>query len=438
MWFEFALLIVAILLIFGLTRRGFGKDELPFRLRIRHCRPGEPPTRIRLRMPGEPNPVRQRAERQFTEGRARARAAMEAPIHHQRVQANIAGQHFHNAVQNLANHGDPTVEELFTEPFLLDAIQNVMAQLNILQDQGMPVIIAVNERRNDNVGERVHAANDIANGVAGARVDTYYDLSVQHTNDMQNSHDSAINQSLRFCVQELRASSDKLVPLIVIEHYFHDNLATFCYPQTDTAAQQKWNDVVQVMRRANDGSRNVAVGVTDMEAIQLVWARAHHPKNTEKTQAILQALFDALFDCWENGVAGHRDIVCINGRTSRVLSSLVLLDFDQRMWNVQTLEETKNTIFTLVRDMVKARAMEVMDDNKTEPVTQQVAKSYLATTVEEMDQIGELDPDAEEQFRTFLETEIDALIDNYCFENPSTIPPQMIAPIRLEAKAGIA
>src|SRR5205807_946238 len=75
-----------------------------------------------------------------------------------------------------------------------------------------------------------------------------------------------------------------------------------------------------------------------------VWARADDPRNAATRGQMRQALFDSLVDAWEEGIAG-RKITCVNGRTTRILSALVLLDADERNWQVKKLEQFKNDIF---------------------------------------------------------------------------------------------
>jgi hypothetical protein len=82
--------------------------------------------------------------------------------------------------------------------------------------------------------------------------------------------------------------------------------------------------------------------IYEADLIELLWARAHHPKND--CNNMKQALYDAVFSCWSRGI-GKNIITCINGRIAILVGMLAVNDFDKSTWNIQRTEHIKNDIY---------------------------------------------------------------------------------------------
>jgi hypothetical protein len=62
-------------------------------------------------------------------------------------------------------------------------------------------------------------------------------------------------------------------------------------------------------------------GAKEVEVLQAVWNRIHHPSNETRRDDLKESLFQQLISCVENG-----STVCTNGRVSRLVDSLNVVD----------------------------------------------------------------------------------------------------------------
>ncbi len=163
-------------------------------------------------------------------------------------------------------------------------------------------------------------------------------------------------------------------------------------------------DAIAVINRARNGERNIAFGITDEELLRLVWARADDPRNAANRDKLRQAAFDALVGSWEDGVAG-RSIVCINGRTARMVGSLALLDYDPENWELTTVQEMKNEIMESVKTYISRAAQDAA--KSTDAKLRDVGRSYISST-----EIIEVDEKTEAEFKAKLSVDIGRMVDD--------------------------
>ena len=86
------------------------------------------------------------------------------------------------------------------------------------------------------------------------------------------------------------------------------------------------------------GGRIDTYDCTERDILLQVWRRIHDSRNRDNIDNLKDALADALID------ASKPALVCANGRCSRVLGSLALLDFDPNAGNMMTLSAYKADI----------------------------------------------------------------------------------------------
>ena len=297
-------------------------------------------------------------------------------------------------------------------------------------------------RRVETIEQRRTIADQVSENVPGKRTEVYLDLATTHTNDPQNSHDVSVNACLKSIVVRLRKDQGEVSKLLTLDDItsiiLSNNVEFSKDPRTKKGRPHLIEKALSTIEKARKGERNIAVDVTDSETLRRVWARAYDPRNLENTQKICQAVFDALIDCWEEGIGGS-SIVCVNGRTSRILGVLSLLDFDRRNWEVKTLEQYKNDIFDITRNIISSEARKAVITEKG-PM-QNVARSYLAKTSQEFAEIGEISPESEKLFRNKVQPKIIGAIDKYVKaldnEVKGIIPDYTIEGIKKEALAAL-
>ena len=209
---------------------------------------------------------------------------------------------------------------------------------------------------------------------------------------------------------------------------------------------KKTMEVLEVITKIKQGEKIVSLDLTDEECLILIWNRANHPLNKENCKKIKQAIFDNLMDCWEidelnnivNNLLGlntpHYKIVCVTGRITRILSSLMLLDFDPKNWEVKKLEQFKNEIFEKVRIIIDEEAQNATLTPNFH--MQNAGKTILAKTKAELDSIGEIGT-AGIQLNNKIKESIINMINNFAKESENILSDNMIEGIKNEALVAI-
>lgn len=170
-----------------------------------------------------------------------------------------------------------------------------------------------------------------------------FDASVSHTSDSQNVHDSDVQIDLKRIVNKLNINrNSNAVPQEILNYILVSDF--------DTTHKEK---AIQAYDKICDhGIRIMAFDCTEQQILDAVWRRAHDPLNKDNQENIRRAIVDALASCVENGA-----VVCSTGRSSRILSSLCLLDCDDSINKVGTSEMYKNEILEkanrLMNDTIK-------------------------------------------------------------------------------------
>ena len=263
--------------------------------------------------------------------------------------------------------------------------------------------------RNTNIQSKHIQAREQSEGIKSAQTDAFVNLSTEHINDPENSHDSAVIDCSKSILSILRNDPTidiKNLPSIteINKTIMQDGMRLSEGRPYITIKAMKVLDSTRV------GDINLSIGASDDEVLRLVWNRSLHPQNVENKEKMKQAIFDALVSCWEDD-----HIVCVNGRTSRLLSSLSMLDFDKSTWSINTLQSYKNEILQMTKNLIQSFAEYELENSS--PEWQKVARSYLITTPNELKDLGEIDSATEICYEDKLIFAIEAAVDFYILEN---------------------
>lgn len=174
----------------------------------------------------------------------------------------------------------------------------------------------------------------------------YMTQTQTHTSDAQNVHDSQVNKDLRTTLLAIEPSlrRDKTLNDAITE------MTEFLFESDLSEDQHKL-----ILKSLDIIRKDNYIGTlqcTEGHVFKCVWDRAEAPENAVNSKLIKEALAVALTEFWENG--GDHAAVCINGRCSRMLASLTLLDFDDRVGAVQTKEMIKNEAIKDATDIINA------------------------------------------------------------------------------------
>lgn len=285
--------------------------------------------------------------------------------------------------------------------------------------------------RGDNIEQRrVEAAQAASNRIEF--VDEFLKHSKTHTNDPQNVHDSAVNNSLRRTMERLRGTTVAKPPRACIDE------ARDFIESSDLSPGRKAR-ALRALDSISIGSFNSTIGSTDTDVFSVVWSRADEHANAAKSKLMREAVVESLADFYdplkdENGqslrdtsgeIQYNQNPVCVNGRCGRMLESLVLLDHDDQVGGAQTLEQHKNDIMESVKSALH-REIEAAKTSDDEDL-RNLAKSYEDPNVT-------VKPEVETQFRETVKKEIDVIVD----AKKEVIGETAAATIKQEAYAAIA
>jgi len=303
-----------------------------------------------------------------------------------------------------------------------------------------PLAQSAADRRAEKVSAQRTAARDAAKEQGGARgvaVDAYVGLATQHTDDPQNAHDPGVLACFRGIVARLRKDQDGQT-LPTTDEITSDIVARGADLSEGRAHRVK--DVLEVVERTKKEERVVAIGATDKECLQRVWLRCSDPRNVAVRNQLRQAIFDALYDAWEEGI-DKRKIMCVNGRTTRILSSLVLIDWDTRNWEVKKLEQFKNDIYARAAAVIRSEAEKAAQSS--DPGLQKAGQSYLVTSEEDIEAVNDVPEQAEEALANTMREAIREMVDAHISELENehgiknAIPTYMVDAVKEEAVAAV-
>lgn len=262
---------------------------------------------------------------------------------------------------------------------------------------------------------RLQEANIISEGVPGARIDAYAELSKEQTNDKENVHDVIVNSGLKGIIDRLRMEQND-VHLITVDQIMADirkNGGKYSENRPSLV-----NDALFVIGLAKTRSYVIAAAAHEDEILMRVWTRAKDKKNVLNEDKIKQAVFDAACDAIttppQNGVfqqgENNQSTVCVHGRASRYIAALTLLDYDERNWQIRRSEDIKNEIMEYAHEMTKNEAMNIIQTADNTDI-KNAAKAYFATTQAEYAALGNITPEAAEAVTNILKFTVGKRID---------------------------
>jgi hypothetical protein len=177
---------------------------------------------------------------------------------------------------------------------------------------------------------------------------------------------------------------------------------------------------------ASPNNTSIALdGVSDEEAICLVWARSNDNRNAANSRLMKEALVTALAGC----IRPDGSMECVGGRIVHILGSLVMLDFDPANWNCARLEQIKNDIFAKTSQTITAEAE--LAAKSPDPALSAVGRSYLGA------QSQPLDPAVAAKFTEDLRAAVGRMVDGEIAKLGTIITPQHAAGIKTEALAAV-
>lgn len=135
-------------------------------------------------------------------------------------------------------------------------------------------------------------------------------------NDMQNTHDGMVMETIKNSVDNLRLDTrlniDKGTMLRDIQTHIR-NMST----------GQKQRNALRTLTSLDSNNTISSLNSTDIDVLHLVWNRINDPRNEQQRATMIGNLVNELAECVE-----HDSIVCCTGRVNRIVDSLNMVDKD--------------------------------------------------------------------------------------------------------------
>ena len=230
-----------------------------------------------------------------------------------------------------------------------------------------------------------------------SRLDAFENVikdSIKNTSDVQNVHDSGVNEQLRSTLKRLRETTYPLRDVTSIRREIEKKIMNM--PDGDKRARAA-NALKTIYTK---DTHNGTIGAKESEVLALVYSRADMPQNASGAEAMREALLDSLVDMSPSNVS----TVCDHGRTARLMESLVLTDSDPELSKgAVNLEQMRNDAFTECHSILQ----QCIDDachQSSDPGMVAVGKSYTdGTTLP--------DPEKERLFKEIVKGKVQTYID---------------------------
>lgn len=212
-----------------------------------------------------------------------------------------------------------------------------------------------------------------------------FDQMKQMRSDSQNVHDPKLNNDLRATLRKLRSTYTGVTSCIssarkyLKGHKFEANC-------------------LKALEEIEKNNTISTYDDTELNIFCYVWDRCFLSQNKENREGMLEAVCAALNNCVENG-----NLVCINGRCSQLLSSLVLLDYDSSVGAAMTYDAYKNQIYKETKDLLEDELLKFKNSNDAK------FKSFYASYISG----GECDPDIEQEFKKSVKRRTDHNLEAY-------------------------
>lgn len=221
----------------------------------------------------------------------------------------------------------------------------------------------------------------------------YYEESVIHPNDPQNTHDSSVVMALNKTNKELNKTKiDK-------ESDISKDIIKYMDNNKNKIDDIKYQKILKVLDEMNHNIYVLAYNDTDTNILRKTWNRTNISENNDNADNMKFAILDELANCYDGD-----HVVCPNGRAAHVLGALVLQDFDKELGKTQTLAEYKNEVY---RECNKIIHNEIELAKKSDdPGLKSAAESYNNIEIE-------VSPKDEAKLRRILKSKIDELINTY-------------------------
>ncbi len=223
------------------------------------------------------------------------------------------------------------------------------------------------------------------------------DEGIVHTSDPQNVHDSSVNKTLVNMVDRMKGTVDP------VENDIAANVQECIdYVLSQSVDAEDRKNLNRAINEVKKGYFNTTFQEREDVLLSLVWLRTKDPINMVegRSESIKSALIEAVRDMVVNSA-----VVCSGGRCARILSSLTLLDHDEKLGNPKTVE--------VMREIIIERTKVILDECIER--ARQSTYAEMRKIADEYDgkDNGPVDTAILQDFKKDLLDRVDIMLDEY-------------------------
>lgn len=179
------------------------------------------------------------------------------------------------------------------------------------------------------------------------------------TSNPQNVHDSQVSKDIKNIYHHIKQTSSEISK----EQAFQD-IENAINSMSDSTKKQKALSTLGTIKK---GYRIESLNDSEDHILVNVWKRINDPVNNDNRNNMVASLVDSLADCIETNRYGNDYQVCTNGRTSRIINSLTLLDENP---DISSPPRTKE----MIRNEALMKSLAILKDEKSK--NPDIAKKY--------------------------------------------------------------
>lgn len=182
-------------------------------------------------------------------------------------------------------------------------------------------------------------------------------------NNSQNVHDSGVAHTVKKSVEKIA----KTTPITTeVETALHEVKMLI---NTSSISDSKKKDALSVLERIAKTNGYVStMKMDEKNVLNLVWNRINNPKNALQRDNLQDSLVNELAECVEHGT-----IVCTQGRASRLVDTLNMVDPEVKIRDDNTLRQemlmkaakVRNDVYSLLSDRDKETVNQSLENNET-------------------------------------------------------------------------
>lgn len=188
--------------------------------------------------------------------------------------------------------------------------------------------------------------NHVTNNIINSTNSQYYNKSKQTqkvetykekenwTADIQNVHDTQINKKLREHFNKIKRYNTEEYGNLT-----HKQVNTTMTNMEHYINNKNLPNASKVLNQSKCGLSVVNVG-TEHEVLIELWRRINSKSNINNVDQLKKSFAESLNDCMENG-----NLVCTQGRVTRMIQCLSHMDSDKELGLMQTTEAIRNSVY---------------------------------------------------------------------------------------------